>query len=336
MANRGDGSAPKAIDHLSADEFSPLGTQPVLIVGAREWHHPGLNLQAIVIGVDEAGDLPPIDLRLFDALITTATGAPAPWVSVPKKQLRVHLEALTTTARANPIAASVLARVLRVGESLAIDDALELESLAYSTLLGGTEFARWTAANVAPKPVAVSSPVLVDRDGNVQAIILANPAQRNAMTADMRDALFEALANALDDPTTPQVIISGKGDCFSTGGAIWEFGNALDLAQAHLVRTLHSCARLIDRLGPRCTVRLHGACIGSGIEVSAAAHRRIAAPASWFQLPELAMGLIPGAGGTATIGRAVGRHRAAWMMLSGKRINAETALKWGLIHGIEA
>src|SRR3546814_9649681 len=58
----------------------------------------------------------------------------------------------------------------------------------------------------------------------------------------------------------------------------------------------------------RGTVRLHGACVGSGVEVAAAAHRRIAAADSWFQLPEVRMGLIPGAGGTATVARAIYRR----------------------------
>src|SRR3546814_15863087 len=87
----------------------------------------------------------------------------------------------------------------------------------------------------------------------------------------------------------------------------------------HAVRTLHSCARALDVLGSRGTVRLHGACVGSGVEVAAAAHRRIAAADSWFQLPEVRMGLIPGAGGTATVARAIGRHRTLWMLLSARR-----------------
>ena len=156
-----------------------------------------------------------------------------------------------------------------------------------------------------------------------------------AMSAPMRDALYEALANALDDPSRPEVVLKGAGKCFSTGGALAEFGMARDLAEAHSVRTLHNCARALDALAERATVRLHGACVGSGIEVAAAAHRRVAAPDAWFQLPELTMGLIPGAGGTATVARAIGRHRTLWMLLSAKRVRAALALEWGLIDAIE-
>jgi hypothetical protein len=75
--------------------------------------------------------------------------------------------------------------------------------------------------------------------------------------------------------------------------------------------------------------RLHGACIGSGIEFPAFAGRVVAAPDAWFQLPELTFGLIPGAGGCVSISRRIGRQRMARLVLSGNRIMAERALAWG-------
>jgi enoyl-CoA hydratase/carnithine racemase len=71
------------------------------------------------------------------------------------------------------------------------------------------------------------------------------------------------------------------------------------------------------------------------LEIAAFAGRLTAMPDAWFQLPELAMGLIPGAGGCVSVPRRIGRQRAALMILSGKRINATTALRWGLIDAIE-
>ena len=90
--------------------------------------------------------------------------------------------------------------------------------------------------------------MLVDRDADVVTLTLNHPRAMNAMTAAMRDALYSALANVLDDPTAPNIILQGAGKCFSTGGALGEFGTATDLAQAHVVRTVHSCAALLDRL----------------------------------------------------------------------------------------
>ncbi|HEX2813992.1 MAG TPA: enoyl-CoA hydratase/isomerase family protein [Sphingopyxis sp.] len=316
-------------DHLDADRLSAPGGQPVLVVDAAGWRRPKVPIQAVVIGVDREGLLPAVAADDFDLLLTIAPDAPHPWVSDPQP------ERLADAARANPLAATIAAEVLRLTAERPLAEALRIESLAYSALLGGGEFARWrdgARAEASPFP---PEPLAIARDGDRISLTLNDPANRNAISAPMRDALYEALANALDDPSAPDVLLQGAGKCFSTGGLIAEFGSARDLAEAHAVRTLHSCARALDALGGRGTVQLHGACVGSGIEIAAAAHRRTAAADAWFQLPEIRMGLIPGAGGTATIARAIGRHRTLWMLLSAKRIGARRALEWGLIHAIE-
>ena len=84
----------------------------------------------------------------------------------------------------------------------------------------------------------------VDAEADI-VLTLASPASRNAMSAAMRDALYEALANVLEDPSEPRLILKADGRCFSTGGALAEFGSAQDLASAHFVRTARSCARAV-------------------------------------------------------------------------------------------
>jgi len=323
------------IDFLTADRFSAMGDVPVIVVDAAMWQPTGFDIQAFCVGVDTAGVLPDIDATQFDVLLTTAADAPAPWVPVSRERLDAHVGQLAKAVRDYPVAATMLCRVLRITENVSFATGLEIESLAYSALLGGAEFARWRGQNE-PGPIPQSDDplILVDRDADVITLTLNHPAAQNAMTAAMRDALYAALANVLDDPSVPQVILRGAGKCFSTGGALGEFGSATDLAQAHVVRTLRSCADLLNRLGNRTTVHLHGACVGSGLEVPAAAARRTATPDTWFQLPELHMGLIPGAGGTVSVCRVIGRHRTAWMLLSGKRISANLALQWGLVDEI--
>ncbi|ALJ12909.1 enoyl-CoA hydratase/isomerase family protein [Sphingopyxis macrogoltabida] len=323
-------------DHLDADRLSAPGGVPVLAVDAATWRRPVAPIQAAVIGLDPDGALPPVGEDDFDVLVTAAENAPRPWVSVGKQRFDTAVAQLANAAYANPLATTIAAQVLRLTAKLPLADALTVESLAYSALLGGEEFRRWRVRSAPDAPTLPPvEPVTAARQADRLTLTLNDPANRNAMTATMRDALYEALANALDDPTEPAVALQGAGRCFSTGGALAEFGTATDLAEAHAVRMLHSCARALDTLGERGTVRLHGACVGSGIEVAAAAHHRIAASDAWFQLPELAMGLIPGAGGTATVTRAIGRHRSYWMLLSGKRIDARIASEWGLIHAIE-
>ncbi len=322
---------PDPSDLLGTDALSPLCGSPLVLLAPGEAVPAG----AVAVLVDREDALPPVDPATYDALVTTRVDAPAPWVSVAPERLEAQLEAVRQTASQAPVASAMLARLLRLGEGLPFDTALELESLTYSALLGGGEFAGWLAgADRKPGGAQGLPPVRYEREGDAVILWLASPGNRNAMNAAMRDALWEALANLLEDPSLPHLTLRAEGRCFSTGGDLAEFGTARDLAAAHVIRTRRSCARLLHRLGDRAEVHLHGACIGSGIEVPAAAARRSAAPDLLVQLPELRMGLIPGAGGTVSIARAIGRHRLLWLALGAFRIGAGQALDWGLIHRI--
>ena len=137
------------------------------------------------------------------------------------------------------------------------------------------------------------------------------------------------------DTSVTQVHLFGAGADFCSGGDLGEFGAVSDPTTAHVIRTSRSAARLLGIVGGRVTAHLHGACIGAGIELPASAHRVIARPDTRVQLPEIAMGLIPGAGGTATVRRRIGRHRTAWLALTGRTIDAGTALAWNLVDEID-
>ena len=206
-----------------------------------------------------------------------------------------------------------------------------LESLVYSMLQSGPEFARWRqgrpAARSRPEPVQA---VLTERDGDELVLTLNRPHVHNAYNARMRDELCVGLAVAVAD-TDCRVVLQGSGPSFCSGGDLDEFGTAPDPVTAHVVRTGRSPARLLAALSGRVEARLHGSCAGSGIELPAFAGRVTAAPGTRIWLPELAMGLIPGAGGTVSLARRVGPGRAAWMGLSGLAIDERTALEWGLV-----
>ena len=326
---------PAPSDLLGAEALATLDGRPLHLLDANA-APATLPASPILVAVDAAGRLPDLDPATFDALVTTRADARAPWVSVAPARLEAQLNRLGAMAAKAPVAATMLARVLRMGENMDFEAALELESLAYSALLGGGEFGNWLAARKAvPGDTQSSPPVRYEREGDAVTLFLASPGNRNAMSAPMRDALYEALANVIEDPSEPRLVLRGEGACFSTGGHLPEFGSATDLARAHIIRTARSCTRLLHSLGHRAEVRLHGACIGSGIEIPAAAARRIAAPGCFVQLPEVEMGLIPGAGGTVSLARAIGRHRLMWLALGNFRLGAEQALRWGLFHGIE-
>ena len=239
-------------------------------------------------------------------------------------------------AEVNPQAATVLAGLLRWSGSLPVAAALDAESLAYSTLLGGQEFRRWLDRR-GPRPLlppAPAEPVLVVRDGDELRITLNRPRRRNAYGREMRDALVAALEIALLDDGIARVVLDGAGPLFSAGGDLDEFGTTRDLATAHVVRTRGGAARLLHRLADRVEVRVHGTCVGAGIELPAFAGRVVARPTTTFRLPEVGMGLVPGAGGTVSIPRRIGRWRTLHLALSGRPLDAPTALAWGLVDAL--
>ena len=288
------------------------------------------------IAAHRAGRLPTEGLEAFDILLSADPAAPRPWVGLPPDRLDAALGGLLGRIEAQPVAAAVAAQVLRVSLQVDFDEALAMESVAYSMLLASDGFRAWRAATPVRERDEPDAPrVLIEAGGGAIRLQLNRPGKRNAFDAAMRDALCEALAFATDHPDRPLVELSGVGPAFSAGGDLDEFGNAGDVGSAHLVRTLRSPARLLYGLRDNATARLHGACVGAGIEVPAAAGRVTAKAGAFFRLPEVSMGLIPGAGGTATIPRRIGRQRAAYMAIFGADIDVETALAWGLIDAVD-
>jgi len=151
----------------------------------------------------------------------------------------------------------------------------------------------------------------------------------------MRDALCEALAHVQQDASVRHVVLTGEGPSFSSGGDLDEFGTLPDPATAHAIRTTRNAGLLLSRSADRIEARVHGACVGAGAELPAFCHRTVAAPDAFFQLPELGMGLVPGAGGTVSLPRRIGRQRTAWLALTRSRLPAETALAWGLVDALD-
>jgi enoyl-CoA hydratase/carnithine racemase len=258
-------------------------------------------------------------------------------VAISETELDACVAGLRDQVERQPVAAAVAAQVLRMTPRLPFEEALVLESIGYSLLLASDGFRAWRAATpVRHPPDETGSRILIVDKGRGLEIRLNRPARRNAFDARMRDELAEALAFALDHPGAPRVALSGEGPAFSAGGDLDEFGQAPDAGWAHMIRTARSPARLVHALGPRLTARVQGACVGAGVEVSAAAARLVARRGAFFRLPEVSMGLIPGAGGTASISRRIGRHRACYLAISGADIDLPTALAWGLVDAEDA
>ncbi|MDZ7676809.1 MAG: enoyl-CoA hydratase/isomerase family protein [Acidimicrobiales bacterium] len=246
-----------------------------------------------------------------------------------------RLDQIVRAVEASPTGARLLVDVLRTSRTLDVRRALSVESLAYSTLLASPPFRSWLEARAERvSPSFDEPPVRMVRAADVLRVTLARPENRNAFSAVMRDALVEALLVA-DADISVHVVVDAEGPVFSSGGDLTEFGTASDVARAHQIRTHRSVGVLLDRLGPRATIHVKGDCVGAGVELPAFAHRVVAAPDTTFRLPEVAMGLIPGAGGTVSLPRRIGRQATAELALTGRTMDVDEALDLGLVDELE-
>ncbi|MBM3596137.1 MAG: enoyl-CoA hydratase/isomerase family protein [Alphaproteobacteria bacterium] len=233
----------------------------------------------------------------------------------------------------NPRAAGVIVQLLRILPGLDVHEGLVAESLAYATLQGSEEHRNWKCQYSAGFR-SQSGRVRLTRTGEVLEVVLDRPEADNAIDRPMRDALHEALLMAAIDPAIEQVVLRGEGKAFSLGADLSEFGTTLDPATAHAIRSVTLPAQMAARIGDRLEARIQGACVGSALELAGFASRVVAGPRAWFQLLELTMGILPGAGGCVSLTRRIGRQRAALLILSGKRLSAGRALDWGLVDTI--
>jgi enoyl-CoA hydratase/carnithine racemase len=210
---------------------------------------------------------------------------------------------------------------------------LVAESASYSMLLASREFATWRAATpTRPAPDPDSPRVRVEHQGRITVVTLTRPARHNAVDPRLRDELCAALDEAAVHPGP--VVLRGDGPSFCSGGDLDTFGSFLDPGAAHLVRLDRSVAWRTHVLAPRLVVGLHGACLGAGIELAAFAARVVAADDAAIGLPEPALGLIPGSGGTVSIPRRAGARRLLELLLTDGTIPATTAREWGLVDEV--
>jgi enoyl-CoA hydratase/carnithine racemase len=285
-------------------------------------HDRTTSLPFVVVGVTRGGS-GGVDHRWLELCdVTVEQGDPA-------------LRRMEENLGQYPIACSTLALLLRGQSRRSVDDGLVAESAAYSVLQAGPEFAAWRAAHPPRTEREEGRRVRPDRDGSTLTVTLTRPQRLNALDTQMRDELVDALAVAAADPGITLVELRGEGRAFCAGGDLDEFGTRPDPATAHLVRLERSVGRALSRLAQPTVAYVHGACVGSGIELAAFTDTIVAAPDTQIALPEVGLGLVPGAGGTVSLLRRIGRLRTAWLAFSGCTIDAATAHAWGLVDELE-
>ena len=246
------------------------------------------------------------------------------------------LERIWENLEARPVACTALALLLRAQPRRSPDDGLVAESATYSVLQAGPEFASWRAAHPPRTAPDAAGPRVAGRTRRRGARGDPDPFRtiERPRRPDARRAQRGPGAGRGSTPTWPGSSCAARDGRFVPAGDLDEFGSRADPATAHLVRLQRSVGRALARLGKPVAAYVHGASFGSGVELAAFAGTVLAAPDTRIALPEVGLGLVPGAGGTASLPARIGRLRTAWLAFSGGTIDAATARRWGLVDEV--
>jgi enoyl-CoA hydratase/carnithine racemase len=177
--------------------------------------------------------------------------------------------------------------------------------------------------------------ILYEKKGHIAYITLNRPQVLNIYNVRMRDELYEFLCAVKADADVHVVMIRGAGDkAFCAGAHLSEFLSAPAPTAARHVRWQRDVWGLFLSLPQPVIAALHGYVFGSGIEMAMCCDIRIAADDCVFGLPEVALGIIPAAGATQTVPRAIGPGYALDLLLTGRRVGAQEALDMKLINRV--
>jgi 3-hydroxyacyl-CoA dehydrogenase len=171
---------------------------------------------------------------------------------------------------------------------------------------------------------AINPVVDLTLEGEV-AVITVNSPPVNALSAAVRDGIREALDKAAGDASAKAIVIACAGRTFIAGADIREFGKPPQGIP------LPELCDIIENSAKPVVAAIHGTALGGGLEVALSCHSRVAVPSAKCGLPEVKLGLIPGAGGTQRLPRIVGVERALEMITSGEHVGAKAAKDMGLV-----
>lgn len=177
--------------------------------------------------------------------------------------------------------------------------------------------------------------VIYEKKDGIAQITLNLPDALNAFSVQMRDDLFDILSAIRDDDEVRVGILKGAGEkAFCAGANLSEFLSAPPPVAARRIRQQRDIWGLFMRLPQPMIAALHGYVLGSGIEMSLFCDIRLASEDARFGLPEVALGIIPAAGGTQTLPRLVGRGKALEMLLTNEWVDARQAHDMGLVNQV--
>ena len=176
--------------------------------------------------------------------------------------------------------------------------------------------------------------VAYEKRDSVAWLTLNRPTVLNAYNLQMRDELFELLAAVRDDDEVRVCVLRGAGRAFCAGADLTEFGTAPSPTAARRIRFARDVWALLGELPVPTIAALHGFAFGSGLELALFCDLRLAAEGTKLGLPEVRLGMIPAAGGTQTLPRACGLSRALELLITGRSVETDEALRLGLVSRV--
>ncbi len=177
--------------------------------------------------------------------------------------------------------------------------------------------------------------ILYEKKEHIAYVTLNRPHALNAYSVQMRDDLYEVLRAIKDDDEVRVAVIRGAGDkAFCAGADLTEFLTAPSAIKARQIRFRRDIWKLFLSIPQPIIAAVHGYILGSGMEIAACCDIRIASEDAVFGLPEVGLGIIPGAGGTQTIPRLIGVSRSLEMLLTNRWIPADEAHRFGLVNRV--
>ncbi|MFN4354478.1 3-hydroxyacyl-CoA dehydrogenase NAD-binding domain-containing protein [Parvibaculum sp.] len=164
----------------------------------------------------------------------------------------------------------------------------------------------------------------LEKEGGIAVITLNSPPV-NALSAPVREGINNGIKQAIEDPEVQAIVLICDGRTFIAGADITEFG------KAPKGPSLFDAQAMIENAPKPVIAAIHGTALGGGLEVALTCHYRVAVPSAKCGLPEVNLGLLPGAGGTQRLPRIVGAEKAVEMVTSGQHVGAKKCLEMGLV-----
>src|SRR3990167_1299279 len=173
----------------------------------------------------------------------------------------------------------------------------------------------------------------LDSDG-ILTLILNRPEKLNALSQDVLSALHQVFINAKDNAKVKALLITGEGKAFCAGADIARLAECNAQTGYQFACDGQATFKLLATLGKPSLAAVNGYAFGGGRELAIATSIRFAANTAKFGQPEVKLGVIPGYGGTQRLARLIGKGRALDLCLTGRFIDAQTALQWGLVSEV--